>query len=187
MKPTPPLIETDAAIEARHAAVYATPGLPPFAHWRASARLLVGRNPLTERDAAELAALGVTHVLDLREPDEWSGPGVFGSEALAGLAARGIARKNVPIQDLTAPTLAQFAETAAWLDEVMRRRRTRVYVHCRAGLQRTPTILAAWRARRENEPFEQALRTLRRHGWPADPLPWQRSAAQRALEARRGC
>jgi rhodanese-related sulfurtransferase len=181
--PDPPGARAGAA--ERHAEVYATPMLPAFEHWKVAARIRAGRNPLTEIDVVELAALGVTHVLDLREPSEWSGPGVFGEEALAALAARGIARTNLPIPDLTAPTPEHFAQTAAWLDEVLGKRRTRLFAHCRAGRQRTATILTAWRAWNENEPFEAALRTLRKHGWPADPLPWQRSAAERWLDARR--
>jgi rhodanese-related sulfurtransferase len=174
-----------AALVERHAVVYASGQVPAFVHWKVAARLRAGRNPLTALDVADLASLGITHVLDLREECEWSGPDLFGSEAIEALARRGIERRNVPIQDYRVPRDADLAAAVAWIEEVLAGRQRRLYVHCRAGIQRSGTVLAAWRAWTSGEPFGVALWTVRRHGWPADPLPHQVDAAERWLAHRR--
>lgn len=173
--------------EARHAAVYATPHLPRFCTWPVTERILAGRNPLTEIDVRSLAAQGVTHVLDLREPSEWNRPGIFGGEAVDAMAPFGITRRNVPIADFSAPSAAALTEAADWIDQILDPvrgdRAARLFVHCRAGIERTGTILTAWRCRREGESFEVALAALRGEGWPANPLAHQRTAAQAWLAA----
>lgn len=173
-------------VRRRHDAIYADHVVPEFRFWQVGERLWAGRNPLSERDLRELAERGVTHVLDLREESEWNGPGRFGSEAVASAAAVGIERLNVPIGDFSAPGDAAFTRAAAWLDERFAEPGSVVFAHCRAGLQRTPTILAAWLARREGIGFGEAVERLRRDGYPGRPLPEQRLAAERWLESPAG-
>jgi len=139
--------------------------------------LLAGRNPLSERDVDDLAEAGVTHVLDLREEAEWEGPGRYGREALAALEARGIEREHVPVGDFSPPSPQQLAAACDWLDEVADRPGIVVFAHCRAGLQRTPTLLAAWLARREGIGFDAALERLKLDGYPGEPMGEQRAAA----------
>lgn len=174
--------------ESRHTAVYATPHLPKFCTWPATECILAGRNPLTELDVRSLAAQGVTHVLDLREPSEWNRPGIFGSEAVDAMAPLGITRRNVPIADLSAPSSAALTAAVDWIDGVLDPMRAnpsaRLFVHCRAGIERTGTILTAWRCRRKGESLDEALAALRSAGWPADPLEHQRAAVAAWLKAR---
>jgi hypothetical protein len=162
---------------ARHEEIDSRPGLPRLDVWTLAPNLLAGRNPLSERDVLDLVAAGVTHVLDLREKREWSGPGRFGQEALDALAAHGIQRTNIPVGDFSAPTPAAFSKASHWLDAVTADPAAVVYTHCRAGIQRTPTILAAWLARRDGIGFDAALARLRADGYPGAPLPDQREAA----------
>src|SRR3972149_11387542 len=84
---------------ARHETIYEEWGLPRFVHWPVAERVLAGRNPLSEEDVLQLGALGVTHVLDLREEREWADPGRFGREAVEALYRDGIERRSVPIRD----------------------------------------------------------------------------------------
>jgi len=161
----------------RHEEIYGDPGLPRFVVWRLAPGLLAGRNPLSERDVSDLAAEGVTHVLDLREEAEWAGRGRHGGEALAALAARRIERKHVPVGDFSPPSAEDFATACDWLDEVASLPGTVVFAHCRAGLQRTPTVLAAWLARREGIDFDAALERLKLDGYPGEPISDQRAAA----------
>ncbi|MEO8198233.1 MAG: dual specificity protein phosphatase [Thermoanaerobaculia bacterium] len=162
--------------ESRHRIVYATPNLPLFQTWPAAPRIFAGRNPLTEIDVRELASRGITHVLDLREPGEWNRPGIFGSEAVEAMEPNGISRKNVPIVDISAPTAEALTAAGDWIDQVLADPASKLFVHCRAGIERTGSILAAWRCRREGESFDVALDALRGHGWPANPLAHQRDA-----------
>jgi len=150
----------------------------PFPCWRADERILVGPNPRTEADVAALAAHGVTHVLDLRREHEWNGGYVVGHEAVAAYAQHGIERRHVPIEDGSAPSPEAFDAAVAFITETVALADSLLYAHCFAGIERTATILCAWRCRTHNEPFDTALTALRTHGWPARPLPWQREAVE---------
>ena len=172
-------------LAARHAEVYASGRVPAFVHWKVAARLRAGRNPLSELDVVALAGLGITDVLDLREEREWDEPGLHGREAIAALARHGIARANVPIPDYHAPRAPELAAAVGFVAEVLAGRKRRLYVHCRAGIERSGTILAAWRSWSAREPFGVALWSVRRYGWPAAPQPHQQRAAEEWLEARR--
>lgn len=167
----------------RHAEIYDSGMLPAFRHWHLGPRLLAGRNPLSEQDVLDLQAAGVTHVLDLREKSEWSGHGVEGLDALLALDVLGLERLNVPIPDYSPPSPEEFTAAADWLDEIHDRPDTVVYAHCRAGIQRTPTILGAWLARREGIDFDQALSRFDVDGYPGQPMPDQSFAARAWLAA----
>ncbi len=167
--------------DARHAAIYSGP-IPDFDLWPAGPRLLAGRNPLSERDVSDLAERGVTHVLDLREAREWDGPGREGRDAVEALARRGIARESVPIGDFQAPTAADLTRAADWLDRAYETPGATLYVHCRAGVQRTATVLAAWTARRHGISYSEAERRLAAAGYPGAAMPHQRAAAEAWLD-----
>lgn len=98
--------------------------------------LLVG--PALDRSGyAELAAEGVTHVLDLREE---------ASDDPEQMRSLGLTWRQVPIVDRAAPTRAQLDEINAWLDQA--EEQPVVYVHCEGGLGRSPTIAMALLMRR---------------------------------------
>ena len=169
---------------ARHEQVYATPGLPPFAVHGLDDVLLSGRNPLTTVDVARLRDLGVTHVLDLREDHEWQPPR-FGAEAIAALAHAGIERRSVVVQDIRAPTPAAFDEALAWIDTSLERPGALVYVHCRAGRERTGSILAAYIGTRTGVRLEHAVSWLHTR-CATDLLPEQYAATRTWLTQRPG-
>lgn len=161
----------------RHLEVYGTPGLPAFACYPVLDRVYAGRNPLTTRDARQLKALGVTHVLDLREEWEWSGER-FGGEALAELERLGIERRHLPIQDATA-TQEDVLNTAwAYLEAVLARPEARLYVHCRAGQGRTGALLLAYHARRTGRSCRETLADLRGRCRNLSPLRHQFAAVE---------
>jgi protein-tyrosine phosphatase len=84
---------------------------------------------------ADLRARGVTHVVDLR---------LEGSDDPAALDLMGLRWRRLPIADRDAPTDAQLAELVQWLDrEAEAARDPALYVHCHAGLGRTPTVAIA--------------------------------------------
>ena len=173
-------------VRSRHDAIYSDPAVPAFRYWQLAPRLWAGRNPLSEQDLRELRARGVTHVLDLREEAEWMGPWRLGIEAVALAGEVGIERLHVPIEDCSPPGAAAFTQAAAWLDARFDEAESVVFAHCRAGLQRTPTILAAWLARREGIGFGEAVDRLRKNGYRGEPMPEQRQAAERWLASPEG-
>ncbi len=84
---------------------------------------------------AELRRRGVTHIVDLREE---------GSDDREALEVLGFRWRRIPIGDRQAPTDAQLAELIAWLDaDADPNVDQALYVHCHAGLGRTPTIAMA--------------------------------------------
>ncbi len=184
------LADEEEAINAieRHGEVYAKPGLPPFHYFSIGeqCRLWHGRNPLTAVDVQTLTdSCGITHILDLREPREWSSAGRFGSEAIREIEARGVIRLNIPVRDITPPEDADFTNAAAFLDEAFAVPGSRIYVHCRYGRERTGTVLMAWKALRDGTTCEAALAALNNAGAHLAPLPHQQREAHRWLARQR--
>ncbi len=172
-------------VRARHEAIYASPFLPRFATWPVADRIRVGRNPLSEADVLELVELGITHVLDLRQPSEWSRLGRHGEDAVAAIERHGLVRHNVRIEDVTAPTREHFDDAHAFIQRTLASRKHRLYTHCRAGIERTATILAACLGRRWRASFDEALERLRDQGWSGNPMFDQREAAIGWMEGAR--
>jgi protein-tyrosine phosphatase len=85
---------------------------------------------LSGKEAAVAVRKGVTAVLDLTA--EFSEAEPF----------RSLIYKNIPLLDLTAPTLAQLEESAAFVDE--QSKSGVVYVHCKIGYSRTAGVAAAY-------------------------------------------
>lgn len=177
MNPSP-----SAANSERHRLVYATPGLPPLAVHGVENQLLAGRNPLTVVDVVELQARGVTHVVDLREDAEWSAPGRFGAEAVAELDVRGIKRLAVPVRDQAAPPGHVLEAAVRWIRDALKAPDAKVFVHCRAGRERTGAVLAAYLVSC-GAPLDAAL-TMLRSRCGAAPLPAQVAAVREWASSR---
>jgi protein-tyrosine phosphatase len=136
-----------------------------------------------ERSLAALREAGVTAVFNLVQDVEYEQKG--GRDACASaLAEAGISEERVEVVDYgnLLPGHIELAATTvlAWLQEG-----ERVYVHCRAGMQRSATVAAAIVALHEGvEPLE-ALRRVRKRNPRADPLAHQRQDLLRWWEQRR--
>jgi len=85
---------------------------------------------LTEREAAAARRLGVTAVLDLT------------AEFSETKAFRSLKYRNIPILDLTAPSIEQLQEMATFIDEESRQ--GIVYVHCKIGYSRTAAATSSY-------------------------------------------
>jgi protein-tyrosine phosphatase len=85
---------------------------------------------LSHEEAAAAARLGVTAVLDLTA--EFSEAKPF----------RMLVYRNMPILDLTAPSIEQLREMAAFIDRESRE--GIVYIHCKIGYSRTAAAAAAY-------------------------------------------
>ena len=90
---------------------------------------------LPDSGYADLPRVGVTHVLDLREE---------GSDDADLIARLGMRWRRIEIPDREPPTDEQFETVLDWLDrEADASTDQAVYVHCHAGLTRTPTVAIA--------------------------------------------
>ena len=110
-----------------------------------------GVNPTQqlEEDCRSLASEGIGAILTLTEEPLQPGP----------LARHGLVALHLPILDQTAPYPADFTRALDFIDEQHSLSRA-VLVHCRFGMGRTGTILAAWLIQR-GDTAEQAIARLR--------------------------
>jgi protein-tyrosine phosphatase len=133
--------------------------------------LLIGAYPLDEGDVEMLARMRVQVVLNLVEDAEYR-PGERAAVE-AALADAGIEERRLALVDygrLPAPQLETVVqEVLAWLEEGKR-----VYLHCRAGWQRSAAVAAGVVAIREGVEIEDALARVKQRKHSADPLPEQR-------------
>src|SRR4029079_5523380 len=129
-----------------------------------------GAYPCDADDVAALAADGVTCVMNLCEDDEYED----GDRAavVAAYASRSIAEERVGVVDygnlMPGAIELAAAQVAAWLNEG-----EHVYVHCRAGWQRSAVVAAAALAVRDGGDPEEALASIKRRKPSSEPLPHQ--------------
>jgi rhodanese-related sulfurtransferase len=161
--------------------VYARPGLPAFSTYRALPGFIVGRNPLTEMDVEQLLGGGIRLVIDLREEHEWATEHHYGAEAVAAQQWCGLNRFHVPIPDGDAPSREALDRIWGLLRKEVREGAGGVYIHCRAGIERTGAAIVAYTARSEGASYERALRIVQENGAPLSPLPHQAEAVKRWL------
>lgn len=143
--------------------------------------LWAGAYPTDADDVAAVAALGVDHVLNLCEDDEYA-PGQ--REVVAGeLAAAGVEETRVCLIDYGELPVAELdravATVAGWLDAG-----ETAYLHCRAGWQRSAAVAAGIIAVREGVGIDEALGRLAERKPTADPLPHQRQGLRDWWAAR---
>jgi protein-tyrosine phosphatase len=143
--------------------------------------LLVGAYPLDAADVAILSALGIKHVLNMAEDQEYR----RGEREVVGDALRraGIEEHRVSLPDfggLPSPVLeTAVRDVSGWLDAGLR-----VYVHCRAGWQRSAALAAGVIAARQGIDVDEALDRVKARKPSADPLPHQREDLRRWWQER---
>jgi atypical dual specificity phosphatase len=134
-------------------------------------KLLIGAYPLDEDDVAMLEWMKIERILNLVEDKEY---GLGEREKVAAaLRDTGIEEQRMSLTDygrLPAEKLEHaVAEVIDWLEEGRR-----VYLHCRAGWQRSAAVAAGVVAITEGVAIEDALELVHRRKPSADPLPEQR-------------
>lgn len=144
--------------------------------------LLMGAYPQDADDVAALTAAGVTAVFNLVQDVEYELDD--GREACASaLEQAGIAEERIALIDYgnVLPGQIELAATTVlgWLGEG-----ERVYVHCRAGMQRSAVVAAAIVALHEGVQPLEALERVRRRNPSANPLSHQRQDLLRWWEKR---
>ncbi len=143
--------------------------------------LLIGAYPLDADDVKMLSWMGVNQILNLVEDAEYR-PG--DREAVeTALTGAGIAEARRSLTDyggLPADELeGAVQDVIGWLDDGRR-----VYLHCRAGWQRSAAVAAGVVAVRKGIDLDQALVHVQAHKPTADPLPHQREDLRRWWEGR---
>jgi protein-tyrosine phosphatase len=134
--------------------------------------LIVGAYPLDAEDVAEIASAGVDVVYNLVEDEEYQAGAR--DTATAALDAAGVSERRLPLVDYgSVPETALDRAVDEVLGDLEAGRR--VYLHCRAGWQRSATVAAGVLALREDLRIEDALAVLRERKPTAEPLGHQRA------------
>ncbi|HEX4008963.1 MAG TPA: dual specificity protein phosphatase family protein [Solirubrobacteraceae bacterium] len=133
--------------------------------------LVIGAYPLDGDDVAMLSSMGVQRILNLVEDQEYPPGRRFLIEA--ALRDAGIEEERMQLTDfgrLPADRLEEAVrEVVAWLKQDLL-----VYVHCRAGWQRSAAVAAGTVAVYDGAGIDEALRLVQLRKPSADPLPHQR-------------
>ena len=103
--------------------------------------VLAGREITRPQYVAALADAGVRYILDLRDPSDRLPS--LNKEVRHELDACGIERMNVRVPDGSAPSRENIHEIRYWMGHLDLSAHS-VYVHCRAGVERTSAALLAY-------------------------------------------
>jgi protein-tyrosine phosphatase len=82
---------------------------------------------------------------------------------------------------LGAPSPAAFDAAYEFIEAAIANE-GRVYIHCRAGMERTAAIVVAWFARRHAVSYDAAFANLKARRPILNPLPHQERAARAWLK-----
>lgn len=138
-----------------------SPGRLPGSYWVLPGRLLAGPYPGSSDPATAAARLallradGVVHLLDLTQPGELP---PYTAHLPPPFTPEAVAHSRRPIPDHGIPSVLQMAEILDELDELLAADQC-VYVHCRAGIGRTGTVVGCLLAR-HGHTGEEALERL---------------------------
>lgn len=133
--------------------------------------LVVGAYPLDGNDVEVLRTMSVTHVLNLAQDEEYE-PGQHEAVA-AAYAAAGIDEARLDVVDYGHLPPAMLQEAVETVLRWLALGDGTVYVHCRAGWQRSAAVAAGAVAVRRGLELDEALCRVRDRKPTADPLPHQ--------------
>jgi protein-tyrosine phosphatase len=110
--------------------------------YQITSNLWLGPCPQDAADMRYLKALGITAILSLQSQADLGQREVGWPESAA--QAEGLDFNNVPVTDFDSLDLAwKLPRCVKVLDELLRAGNT-VYLHCTAGVSRSPTVAAAY-------------------------------------------
>jgi protein tyrosine phosphatase (PTP) superfamily phosphohydrolase (DUF442 family) len=114
-------------------------------HYNAiSATLYVGTCPMEAGDVDALARLGVTAVLNVQTDEDLTFWGICWEDLEAQYRDWSITVRRVPVRDFDPDALrCGLPDCVRALDELIRAGHT-VYVHCSAGINRSPSTVIAY-------------------------------------------
>ena len=143
--------------------------------------LFMGAVLLDAHDVAEIAEHGVDRVLNLVQDVEY--PEDARLEVEIALEAHGIVERRLDAVDFGGMGFGVLEPGVTQIDAWLTEGHT-VYLHCRAGWQRSATVAAALIALREGVDLDEALARLTGRRATAQPLPHQVEDLRRWWTAR---
>ncbi|MCA9546832.1 MAG: dual specificity protein phosphatase family protein [Myxococcales bacterium] len=126
---------------------------------RITAEVAVGRCPRA-RERAWLAEQGLTAVVSLQSDADLAQLDLPWSEALTDYAALGIDATRVPVVDFDRLDLGRNLDAAVAAIQAQVAAGRAVYVHCNAGLNRSPSAVIAWLVAHRGMTLTEAWETV---------------------------
>ena len=122
-------------------------------------KLWVGPTPRSEEDFTHLRSLNITAVLSLQDEQDRDYAGIE-SERVAAARA-GVVFESVPVKDFNNDELKlRLPECVTVLERFVHQGHS-VYVHCHAGISRSPTVIVAYLCWCTGRELEGALSHVR--------------------------
>lgn len=141
--------------------------------------LFIGSAPRSRKDFDELAAHGITAILSLLTDDDIIKDGLRWEQIEHWSSMVGIDARRVPIQDHSPEAVIAKLKGAVMALRMLHAEGHTVYLHCSAGINRSPTIAVAYLVKAKGLSVNEALDIVK----TARPSmqPYQQALAQ--LEA----
>ena len=133
--------------------------------------LFIGRAPATAADVAGLKRRGISAVLSLQTDEDLAALGLSWNRLEEWYRAAAIAAHRLPIDDWSAQAMiARLDQAVQALDRLLAAGHT-VYLHCTAGVNRSPSVALGYLRQVKKEPLGRALRRITRSRPQAAPYP----------------
>lgn len=134
-------------------------------------KLIIGSRPENEGDIIQLAKLGVTGVLNLQSDSDFRYLGVVWSVIWRLHLQHGQEIQRVAISDFDPGAIIEKIPEAVEVLDALAKAHERVYLHCSAGINRSPSIGIAWLALRADMTVDDALALVLQRRPAAQPYP----------------
>lgn len=131
--------------------------------------LYVGSCPTSQTDVQELKELGITAVLNLQTDEDIAWRNIDRDGVSAAYRAYRLREIRYPIRDFDYEDLRRRLPEAVRLLHNLVKEGHRVYVHCTAGMNRSPTVIIAYLHWAMNWDFPEAVQHVTRNH-PCDPF-----------------
>jgi len=125
--------------------------------------LYVGPCPTSQTDVQELKDLGITAVLNLQTDEDISWRGIDRESLTVAYRACRIIEVRQPIRDFDYDDLRLQLPNAVGELRKLHKHGHRVYVHCTAGMNRSPTVVIAYLYWGLGWDFQEAVRHVCRN------------------------
>jgi protein-tyrosine phosphatase len=132
-------------------------------------KLLVGSRPQDAADVIQLKKLGISAVLSLQSDSDLSRTGMSWAALWRLQIENGLEVHRLSIIDFNPRDLIDKLEDAVDQLEDLASRHERVYVHCTAGVNRSPTVCIAWLFMRQGRTVEEAMNEVLHRRTNAQP------------------
>ncbi len=125
--------------------------------------------------AADVEALkretGVTVLLSLQTDADLEGRGLSWERQVRWCEAQGIAAHRLPIEDWSPQAVIEHLDEAVHLLRRLLEEGQVVFMHCTAGVNRSPSVALGYLVKVKRQPLADALALLRRARPTAQPYP----------------